>query len=159
LCRYFLGRIAINKIPVYFAHSNCRRERAMLKTHLLFVSAILFLTSLASADTVVLRNGTSYLGQLQGGAITFGDTQGAKYEFPEHDVQSLVFSPSGDVVTLRNGQSYSGHFTGSNPVSFTDAQGIQYQFPVSDLLNLSQPEQTGCLTTAVISLSEADTRN
>jgi hypothetical protein len=105
----------------------------MLKIHLLFVTAILFFASLASADTVVLRNGTSYLGQLQGGTITFADTQGVKYEFPEHDVQSLVFGPSGDVVTLRNGQNYSGHFTGSNPVAFTDAQGIQYQFPVSDL--------------------------
>jgi hypothetical protein len=105
----------------------------MLKIHLLFPAAILFFASLASADTVVLRDGTSYLGQLQGGAITFADTQGVKYEFPEHDVQSLVFGPSGDVVTLRSGKSYSGHFTGSTPVAFTDAQGIQYQFPVSDL--------------------------
>jgi hypothetical protein len=90
------------------------------------------LVTLASADTVVLRNGASYLGQLQGGAITFADTQGVKYEFPERDVQSLVFG-STDVVTLRNGKSYSGHFTGSNPVGFKDSQGIEYQFPTSDV--------------------------
>jgi hypothetical protein len=105
----------------------------MLRIHLIFAMVILFFASLVSADTVVLRNGTNYLGQLQGGAITFADTQGVKYEFPAQDVQSLVFSPSADVVTLRNGKSYSGHFTGSNPVAFRDAQGIQYQFPLSDL--------------------------
>jgi hypothetical protein len=105
----------------------------MLKIQLLLTVTILFFASLASADTVVLRDGISYLGHLQGGAITFADTQGVKYEFPGPDVQSLVFSPSGAVVTLRNGKSYSGHFTGSDPVAFSDAQGIQYQFPVSDL--------------------------
>jgi len=52
----------------------------MLKVHLLFATAILLFASLASADTVVLRDGTSYLGRLQGGAITFADTQGVKYE-------------------------------------------------------------------------------
>jgi hypothetical protein len=105
----------------------------MLKIRLLFATTMIFFASLASADTVVLRDGTSYLGQVQSGSITFADAQGVKYEFPGHDVQSLVFSPSTDVVTLRNGKSYSGHFTGSNPVAFTDAQGIQYQFPFSDL--------------------------
>jgi hypothetical protein len=104
----------------------------MSRARLLF-AIILSFASLAVADTVVLRNGTGYLGQLQGGAITFADTQGVKYEFPERDVQSLIFGPSGDVVTLRNGKSYSGHFTGANPVAFQDAQGIQYQFPISDL--------------------------
>jgi hypothetical protein len=108
----------------------------MLKIHLTLAIAALFFASLASADTVVLRNGTSYLGQLEGGAITFTDTQGVKYEFPAHDVQSLVFGStdgSTDVVTLRNGKSYSGHFTGTNPVGFKDSQGIEYQFPASDL--------------------------
>jgi hypothetical protein len=105
----------------------------MLKTPLLFATAFLFLTSLANADTVVLRSGTSYLGHLAAGMITFADNQGVKYEFPGQDVQSLVFGPSGDMVTLRSGKSYSGHFTGSDPVAFSDAQGIQYQFPVSDL--------------------------
>ncbi len=105
----------------------------MLKIQLLLAATILSFASLATADTVVLRDGTSYLGHLQGGAITFADTQGVKYEFPGPDVQSLVFSSSGDVVTLRNGKSYSGHFTGSDPVAFSDAQGIHYQFPVSDL--------------------------
>ena len=120
------------KIPVYFAHPTAG-ERAMLKIQLLLAATILSFASLATADTVVLRDGTSYLGHLQGGAITFADTQGVKYEFPGPDVQSLVFSSSGDVVTLRNGKSYSGHFTGSDPVAFSDAQGIHYQFPVSDL--------------------------
>jgi len=105
----------------------------MPKFRLLFALVILSFASLASADTVVLRSGTSYLGRLQGGAITFADAQGVKYEFPERDVQSLIFGPSGDVVTLRSGKSYSGHFTGANPVAFQDAQGIQYQFPLSDL--------------------------
>jgi hypothetical protein len=104
----------------------------MLRIHLLFAIVILSFASLASADTVVLRNGTSYLGRLEGGAITFVDAQGVKYEFPEHDVQSLVFGAT-DVVTLRNGKSYTGHFTGATPVAFQDAQGIEYQFPVSDL--------------------------
>jgi hypothetical protein len=105
----------------------------MLKIPLLFATAILFFASLASADTVVLRNGSSYLGRLAAGTITFADNQGVKYDFPEQDVQSLVFGPSGDVVTLRSGKSYSGHLTGSDPVAFSDVQGIQYQFPVSDL--------------------------
>jgi hypothetical protein len=105
----------------------------MLKIQLLFAATILFFASVATADTIVLRDGTSYIGHLQGGAITFADTKGVKYEFPGSDVQSLVFSASGDVVTLRSGKSYSGHFTGSDPVAFSDAQGIQYQFPVSDL--------------------------
>jgi hypothetical protein len=105
----------------------------MLKPPLLFAATILFFASLSSADTVVLRSGTSYLGRLVAGTITFADDQGVKYEFPGQDVQSLVFGPSGDVVTLRSGKSYSGHFTGSDPVAFSDAQGIQYEFPVSDL--------------------------
>lgn len=104
----------------------------MLRIHLPLTIIVLFLANLASADTVVLRTGTSYQGQLKGGAITFADNQGVKYEFPERDVQSLVFG-STDVVTLRSGKSYSGHFTGSNPVGFTDSQGIDYQFPTSDL--------------------------
>lgn len=104
----------------------------MLRIHLRFAIVALCLVSPASADTVVLRNGTSYNGRLEGGAITFADTQGVKYEFPERDVQSLVFG-STDVVTLRNGKSYSGHFTGSTPVAFKDSQGIEYQFPLNDL--------------------------
>lgn len=104
----------------------------MLRTNLPFTTLVLCLATLASADTVVLRDGTSYLGQLQAGAITFADAQGVRYEFPQHDVQSLVFGLS-DVVTLRSGKSYSGHFTGSNPVGFKDAQGIAYQFPTGDV--------------------------
>ena len=105
----------------------------MLKIQLLLAATILSFASLATADTVVLRDGTSYLGHLQGGAITFADTQGVKYEFPDPMSNPWSSVPHGDVVTLRSGKSYSGHFTGSDPVAFSDAQGIHYQFPVSDL--------------------------
>ena len=91
----------------------------MLKIQLLLAATILSFASLASADTVVLRSGASYLGHLAAGTITFADNQGVKYEFPGQDVQSLVFGPTGDVVTLRSGKSYSGHFTGSDPVVFS----------------------------------------
>lgn len=85
------------------------------------------------ADTIVLKDGTSYNGAYSGPAITFTDMQGAQYQFPLSDVQSLAFNASSDAVTLRNGKSYSGHFTGPNPVAFQGSEGIGYQFPTSDL--------------------------
>jgi hypothetical protein len=102
------------------------------RTSFLLLMVLTVFTIFACADTVVLRSGSSYNGQLGSGPITFADAQGVKYEFPARDVQSLVFGTS-DVITLRNGKSYSGHFTGSNPVDFKDAQGIGYQFPTDDL--------------------------
>jgi uncharacterized protein YcfJ len=95
--------------------------------------ALLFVTSFALADTIILRDGTSYTGQYNGGAVMFTDGQGVKYEFPQRDVQSLAFSSASDTVTLRNGKAYSGHFTGITPLSFQDSMGIKYQFPTSDV--------------------------
>jgi len=97
------------------------------------------LSSFALADTVILRNGSSYSGQFtsaSSGNINFTDGQGIQYQFPLRDVQSLVFTPSNDIVTLRSGKVYSGHFTGANPIGFEDSQGIKYQFPTSDLESL-----------------------
>jgi len=97
------------------------------------------LSCLLRADTVVLRNGSSYSGQFttaSNGAITFTDGRGVQYQFPVQDVQSLVFALSNDVVTLRSGKVYSGHFTGANPIGFEDSQGIKYQFPTADLESL-----------------------
>lgn len=97
------------------------------------VALFLCLATPAFADTIVLKDGTSYAGQYTGGALTFTDQQGAQYQFPLKDVQSIAFNASTDAVTLRNGRSYAGHFTGSNPVAFQDSEGIKYQFPTSDV--------------------------
>jgi hypothetical protein len=91
----------------------------------------------AWADTVILQDGGSYSGQFNGGGqIAFTDGQGVQYQFPQRDVQSLVFTATADIVTLRNGKVYSGHYTGPNTLGFTDAQGIGYQFPVKDVASL-----------------------
>jgi len=100
---------------------------------------LICLSSVALADTAILRNGSSYSGQFtsaSNGAITFTDGQGIQYQFPLRDVQSLVFTSTNDTVTLRSGKVYSGHFTGASPIGFEDMQGIKYQFPVSDLESL-----------------------
>jgi hypothetical protein len=97
------------------------------------LTAFFFSATGAVADTVVLRDGTSYSGQCGIQAVTFTDAQGIQYQFPVKDVQSLAFNAKSDTVALRGGRSYSGHFTGANPVSFQDAQGIKYQFPTSDI--------------------------
>ncbi|HTV66386.1 MAG TPA: hypothetical protein VMD98_12325 [Bryocella sp.] len=91
------------------------------------------------ADTVILHDGSSYSGQLQGlpnNEITFTDNSGVQYKLPVHDVQTLVFTSAGDTVTLRNGKSYSGHYTGPAPLSFQGVEGIGYQFPLSDISSL-----------------------
>jgi hypothetical protein len=88
---------------------------------------------LASADTIVLRDGSSYSGQCGIETVRFTDGQGIQYQFPVKDVQSLAFNAKGDTVALRGGRSYSGHFTGANPVFFQDAEGIKYRFPTSDI--------------------------
>jgi hypothetical protein len=102
-----------------------------------FVSLLLPLV--ARGDTVVLRNGTSYSGRFtsaSSGTINFRDSQAAQYQFPIHDVQSLVFTTSNDIVTLRDGRSYSGHFTGDRTIGFADAEGIKYQFPTNDVASI-----------------------
>jgi hypothetical protein len=83
------------------------------------------------ADTVILKDGTSYEGECQIHTVNFTDLQGVQYQFPAQDVQSIAFSDSKDTVALRNGKSYSGHFAGITPISFQDAQGIKYQFPTT----------------------------
>lgn len=91
------------------------------------------------ADTVILNDGSSYVGQFLGastGQIPFTDNQGVQYNFPESDVQSMVFTPSADIVTLRNSKTYSGHYTGAAPLPFVDAEGVQYHFPVHDVASL-----------------------
>jgi hypothetical protein len=99
----------------------------------------LFLPSFARPDTVILHDGASYSGQFAsatGDQITFTDAQGIQYQFPLHDVQSLVFTADNDIVTLRNGKVYSGKYTGADPIGFTDTQGVGYQFPLKDVASL-----------------------
>ena len=104
-----------------------RRVSVIISTVFLCLAPHIF------ADTIVLRDGSSYSGQYDGAAVTFTDLQGIQYQFPLRDVQSLAFSSSSDAVTLRNGKSYSGHFTGANPLAFQGSEGIKYQFPTSDV--------------------------
>lgn len=95
---------------------------------------VVFLGStLALADTIILKNGSSYSGECGMQTIKFTDQQGIEYQFRVRDVQSLALNTSGDTVALRGGKSYSGHYTGSNPISYEDPKGIKYQFPTRDL--------------------------
>jgi hypothetical protein len=89
--------------------------------------------TLTRADTVILKNGTSYVGQCDLQTIAFQDQQGVQYQFPVKDVQSLAVNATKDTVALRNGKSYSGQFTGFTAIAFEDAEGIKYQFPLSDI--------------------------
>ncbi len=111
-----------------------------MRTILFAVAVSLVLTSpIALADTVILHDGSSYSGQLQGlpnNEVTFTDNSGVQYKLPVSDVQALVFTTAGDTVTLRNGNSYSGHYTGPAPISFTGNDGISYSFPVRDVSSL-----------------------
>jgi hypothetical protein len=115
---------------------------------------LLFVATSASADTVILKDGTSYHGQSGLQTIEFTDLQGVQYQFPVKDVQSLAFSAAKDTVVLRDGKSYSGHFAGVTPIAFEDAQGIKYQFPTSDIdaivLNRANPPQPASAAALVI---------
>jgi len=99
----------------------------------LLVTAVLLCLSIASADTIVLRDGGSYSGQCVIQTVNFTDAQGIQYQFPVKDVQSLAFNATTDTISLRGGRSYSGHFTGATPIAFQGAEGIKYQFPTSDI--------------------------
>ncbi len=106
---------------------------------LLSLATILFLSSAALADTIVLRDGTSYSGQYLAGAgsqVNFTDKLGIKYQFPLKDVQTLVFTNSADTITLHDGKVYTGSFVGENSLSFVDAQGVHYQVPLTDVESL-----------------------
>ena len=89
------------------------------------VILVFFCAALASADTIILKDGTSYVGECDLQTVNFTDQQGVQYQFPIRDVQSLAFNEAKDTVALRDGKSYSGHFTGATPLSFQDSQGIR----------------------------------
>jgi len=111
----------------------------MRTTLLVVILSLVLCGSAAFADTVILHDGSSYPGQLQGlpnNEVTFTDNSGVRYKFPVADVQTLVFTAAGDTVTLRNGKSYSGHYTGPAPITFQGAEGISYRFPMSDVASL-----------------------
>lgn len=94
------------------------------------IACVCFVT-IGRADTIVVRGGTSYTGQYQiNGPVRFTDAHGIQYQFPQKDVQSLVFSADLDTVTLRNGKSYTGQFKGANPIAFAGTGGIHYDFPI-----------------------------
>jgi hypothetical protein len=115
------------------------RFRAVNSVFYLLATALFFLTPVARPDTVILHNGASYTGKYDvpvDSTITFTDAQGIQYNFPLHDVQSLVFTSSNDIVTLRSGKVYSGNYTGVSPIPFMDGQGVGYQFPVKDVASL-----------------------
>jgi len=105
-----------------------------VKKFVLILLACFCLAAVTRADTIIVRGGSSYSGHYQGRAtIRFTDTHGIKYQFPQRDVQSLVFSSALDTITLRSGNSYSGHFMNANPITFAGSQGIRYQFPIDDV--------------------------
>jgi hypothetical protein len=111
----------------------------MQRRRLLVWYVICFLSPIALADTIVLRDGTSYSGQYVVGSsnqINFTDRLGIKYQFPLKDVQTLVFTSSADTVTLRDGKVYSGEYGGQDALGFVDGQGVHYQFPLSDVESL-----------------------
>jgi len=102
--------------------------------------AVVMVMPLASwADTIVLRDGTSYTGQYMvpaGKQIDFTDKMGIQYQFPVKDVQTLVFNNTADTISLRDGKVYTGQFAGEDSLSFMDGQGVHYQFPLSDVESL-----------------------
>jgi outer membrane lipoprotein SlyB len=101
--------------------------------------ALLSTTLFASADIIVLHDGTSYSGHYTpagNGTLSFTDNQGIHYDLPVGDVQSIVFSNAADHLTLRNGKTYSGQLNGTQMISFEGSGGIDYQFPFRDVSSL-----------------------
>ncbi len=101
--------------------------------------AVLSSSVFASADIIVLHDGTSYSGQFTppaNGHLSFTDDQGIHYDLPVADVQSLVFSNTADHVTLRDGKTYSGQLNGADVLPFEGSGGIGYQFPLRDISSL-----------------------
>jgi hypothetical protein len=105
----------------------------------LLILAMAVMIAPALADTVTLSSGARYHGHFRGremnGRVSFTDSQGAQYQFPIGDVQSITFNQAEDTVTLRNGRSYVGQLTGpaANEIAFIDDQGITYRFPVGEV--------------------------
>jgi hypothetical protein len=120
----------------------------MSKFTSLTFTALLLAASAASADTIILRNGSSYSGHLMGereARLAFQDNQGVQMQFPFHDVQSVTFGPYGATVSLRNGRTYQGQLSGpeANTLPFVDNQGISYQFPTGEVSSLVISENWG----------------
>lgn len=118
--------------------------------------ALLFTTFAATADIIVLHDGTSYSGEYAAtrNTISFTDNQGIHYDFPVSDVQSLVFATGVDHVTLRNGKSYSGQLAG-DVLPFSGSGGVDYVFPVRDVASLvltgsGQPKRHHSVASLVI---------
>ena len=110
----------------------------------LLLAGLFTIALFAHADTVILHDGTSYSGQLgNSGTINFTDSQGIQYQFPRHDVQSLVFTTGNDIVTLRNGTVHAGHFATSGPMQFEDWQGVKYEFPQQDIESIMGQQRMG----------------
>ena len=62
----------------------------------LLAMVILAVVKPVAADTIILRDGSSYAGDCRLQTIDFTDAQGIKYQFPVKDVQSLAFNASTD---------------------------------------------------------------
>ncbi len=110
----------------------------------------------ATADIIVLHDGTSYSGEYAApkNTISFTDNQGIHYDFPISDVQSLVFATGVDHVTLRNGKTYSGELAG-DVLPFSGSGGVDYVFPVRDVASLvltgsGQPKKHHAVASLVI---------
>ncbi|MBA3913245.1 MAG: hypothetical protein H0X25_05195 [Acidobacteriales bacterium] len=109
----------------------------------IFCFCVTLAAALAGADTVILRDGTSYDGKLAGAeTLSFVDSQGIQYQIPRRDVQSLVFTPATDVVTLKNGTVHKGQLSGDRQLSFDGAEGIDYKFPVKDIASVTLTDAT-----------------
>ena len=92
-----------------------------------------------AADVVVLRDGSSYTGELQTerrGTIAFTGNDGVGFTIPIRDIQSLSFTANADIVTLRSGKTYTGHYTGQPAFHFAGAEGISYDLPVKDVASI-----------------------
>ncbi len=101
----------------------------------IFVVACYLAPPLA-ADVVILKDGSSYSGQLGKQNIVFTGIDGVGFTFPSSDVQSLVFTPTADTITLTSGKNYTGRYTGEKELTLAGAEGVQYRFPVSDIASL-----------------------
>ena len=102
--------------------------------------ALAVTTFALEADVVVLRDGSSYTGQLQpdtsGRTIAFTGNDGVGFTFPIRDLQSLSFTASADVITLKSGKSYTGHYDSQSSLHFAGSEGISYDFPVKDVASI-----------------------
>ena len=110
------------------------------------------ITSLAAAvvligipclgDTIYLNSGATYNGHFMGARdarLSFTDNQGAHYDFPIRDLQSIQFNRAGETVVLRSGRSYFGQIATpyGDTIQWVDDQGVSYRFPTYQISNIS----------------------